>query len=186
MSVVLAEYTQQATVTNWPLRIVLVGVMLAIIGFGVWGMRRGWVNRQRRQADIPAPFDVAPGESAWIVSVPGTYLASARADDWLDRVAVHELGVPSRVTAHVGQLGIWLEREGARSVFIPGSAAVSARVDRGIAGEVRDKGSVVIVRWQLGDGLLDTGVRPATAEDQRQLTAALDGIGVEVQMEASA
>lgn len=183
---ILAEYTEQATVDNWPARILWVLIVLAIIGLGIWGMRRGWVNRQRRQADIPAPIDHAPADAIWIADVAGTYLGSARADDWLDRIAVHDLGVPSRVQVSVGDCGIWLDRTGARSVYIPRDVAVSARVDRGAAGEVRDKGSVVIVRWRLGDALIESGVRPGTAEDQRRLCAALDRIGVHVQMEASA
>jgi hypothetical protein len=167
------DYTEQAQVTNWPARIGLVVVMLLIIGFALWGMRRGWVNRQRRQADIPAPADHPPTDAILGDPVPGLYAGSGVHGDWMDRIAVFDLGVRSRGTLAWGSTGIWIEREGARSVWIPGEAVQGIRSDRGVAGTIRSKDGMAVVTWQLGDRVLDTGFRADAGADH---AAVLDGL----------
>lgn len=162
-----AVITQQAEVTNWPLRLLLVGVMVAVVVAVVLAMRRGWVNRASRQSDIPAP-PAAPESltSCDLGPVTGLYLASTTAGDWLDRIVVHDLGVRSRAEIEVGPEGVLIRREGARSFLIPRDSVVEARADRGIAGRVYEHGGVLIVTWRLGGRLVDTGFRADTAEEQ--------------------
>lgn len=170
MNLPVREYTEQATVGNWPVRILLIALIVALIALAVWGMRVGWRNRQRRQADIPAPL--AAGESGydvWQAQAPGVFIGTSRAGDWLDRIAVHDLGVRSRATCHVGEGGVWFEREGARGVFIPRVQIVGVRIDRGVAATVRSVDSVIVVTWNLGNTTIESGFRPDAASDQRTL-----------------
>jgi hypothetical protein len=169
---VRTEFIEQASVTNVPLRILLVLVMLAIIGLVLWGMRRGWKGRQSRQSDIPAPAVSGPDDADYPVRVSGQFVGSARSGDWLDRIAVHDLGVRSRCWACVGQSGVWFDRVGAQSVFIPAQSMRNVRIDRGIAGIVREREAFVVVTWQLGGTQIDTGFRADDREDQVEL---LDG-----------
>lgn len=185
MTIRLADYSEQADVTNWPGRIVAVIVTVAVIALALWGMRRGWVNRQRRQADIPAPQQ-APGDLAFGCAEPGLFVGTSRHGDWLDRIAVHDLGVRSAATCHVGSDGVWLEREGAADVVIPVSLLVDVRVDRGVAGTVRSKDSVLVFCWTLGDTRVDTGFRPSTASAQQSLIDALTQAGITIRTETSA
>ena len=173
-SLVVAEgFTEQAQVTNWPLRIALVGVMALLIAMALWGMRRGWVARTRRQMDVPAPQPLAgPAPTG----VAGLYLGTATAGDWLDRVAVHGLGTRSRVIVSWSNEGIAVDREGAPSFLIPASDIRDIRIDRGVAGTVRARDSVVVITWRLGDRILDTGVRADDGEGHRTL---LDGLMAE-------
>ena len=166
------DYTQQAQVTNWPARIVLVVVVLALIALALWGMRRGWRNRQARQAWIPAPLD-EPGDAVLSDPVEGLYIGSALAGDWMDRVAVHDLGVRSRATMQWGPQGIYLDRVGAMSVFIPANDIQAVRLDRGVAGTVKAKDSVIVVTWRLGDAAIDTGFRADHGDGH---AAVLDGL----------
>lgn len=166
------EFIEQAPVTNIPLRILLVLLMLAIIGLVFWGMRRGWKGRQSRQIDIPAPAESGPVDANYPVRASGQFIGSARGGDWLDRIAVHDLGVRSRGWANVGEAGVWFDRIGARSVFIPARTMRDVRIDRGIAGIVRERDAFVVVTWQLGDTQIDTGFRVDEQEDQ---VALLDG-----------
>lgn len=184
MNLPLAEYTEQATVSNWPARIGLVIVMLGLISLALWGMRRGWVNRQRRQADIPEPMEAGTsGFDVWTVEEPGVFIGTSRAGDWLDRIAVHDLGVRSRAVCHVGECGIWFEREGARSVFIPRIHITALRVGRGIAGTVRSADSVMVVTWSLGDALIESGFRADGAEGQRTLLDGCVSLGIPIDIE---
>lgn len=185
MSSPLADYTEQADVTNWPGRVIAVVITVAFIGFALWGMRRGWLNRQRRQADIAMPLR-EPGGMSFASEESGLFIGTSRHGDWLDRIAVHELGVRSQAQCHVGSDGVWLERQGAADVVIPVNDIVDVRVDRGVAGTVRSKDSVLVFSWNLGDVRVDTGFRPSTADAQQRLLTALTQAGLPIRTESSA
>ena len=168
--VVAEEFTEQATVSDWPARLALVALVAGLIAFALWGMRRGWQGRVARQSSMaePSAFD-APASSG----VPGLYLGTSISGDWLDRVAVHELGVRSRASFHLVDGGVGIRRDGTRSFLIPALAVRGVRTDRGVAGTVRGKDSVIVVTWMLADDVLDTGIR---ADDGADHAALLDGL----------
>jgi hypothetical protein len=164
-AVVAADYAEQAEVTNWPARIALVAAMLGLIALALWGMRRGWVNRRRRQAGIPAPASEPPAGARLGEPVEGLFAGTGTSGDWMDRIVVHDLGVRSRAAVSWGLAGVWFERQGARDLFIPANAIRAVRADRGVAGTVRSRDSMVVLTWRLGDRDLDTGFRAdVTAE----------------------
>ena len=171
--VVGEEFTEQAAVSDWPARLALVALLAGLIALALWGMRRGWQGRVARHGSMaePAAFD-APASSG----VPGLYLGTSSSGDWLDRVAVHELGVRSRASFHLVDGGVGIRRDGARSFLIPASAVRGVRTDRGVAGTVRGKDSVIVVTWMLADDVLDTGIR---ADDGADHAALLDGLMAE-------
>ncbi len=168
--VVAEEFTEQATVSDWPARLALVALVAGLIALALWGMRRGWQGRVARHSSMaePSAFD-APASSG----VPGLYLGTSISGDWLDRVAVHELGVRSRASFHLVDGGVGIRREGTRSFLIPALSVRGVRTDRGVAGTVRGKDSVIVVTWMLADDVLDTGIR---ADDGADHAALLDGL----------
>lgn len=164
------EYTEQAAVTDWPLRIALVALFLGLIAWALYAMRRGWKARLARQAAVPAPIASPP--SGWTAQeVHGLYVGTSRAGDWLDRIAVYGLGVRSRATLHWSfhqdTLSVWCEREGAPSFFIPDVESVA--LGRGMAGTVRSSESVWILTWSLGDEKVETGFRADSTHDHERL-----------------
>ncbi len=166
-----------APVTQWPLRILLVLAMFAVIALVLWGMRRGWVRRARRQADIPAPpLPAASTQDVAGTEVTGVFLGTTAHGDWLDRVVVHDLGVRSRVRAQVQREGLALWREGARDVLIPAASVRGADMARGIAGKAYERDGVLVVTWELGGRLMDTGLRADSAEEQAELLDAIRGL----------
>jgi hypothetical protein len=170
----VAGYTAPQHVTRWGVRIALTGLTLFIIVLALLGMRRGWKNKAKRQAAIPAPAPIPASDAVALVdSVEGSYLASTSADQWLDRIVVHSLGVPSKALVTVRSDGIACEREGEPDFFIATSDIAAIRLDRGIAGEVYEAGSVLIVTWQLGDVLLDSGFRAQQTDSQIALATAI-------------
>jgi hypothetical protein len=168
-----SDYVEQAEVTNWPARIALVLVVLLLIALALWGMRRGWRNRAARQADIPEPSDAAPADAVLSAPVEGLFAGTGTHGDWMDRIVVFDLGVRSRASISWGPEGIWLERVGARSLFIPADRVVGVRTDRGVAGTVRGRDSMVVVTWRLGDRVVDTGFRADASSDHATV---LDGL----------
>ena len=172
--VAASELTEQADVTNWPARLALVLVVLAVIGLAVWGMWRGWQHRAGRQGDLPAPPPPVLLEDPWVGPVEGVYLASTTAGNWLDRVVVHGLGVRSRADLSVGAEGVLMAREGADDVFVPADRVRAVRLDRGIAGAVYEQGGVLVLTWVLGDGtLLDTGFRAVRTQEHVRVVEAV-------------
>ena len=167
-------YTTPQHVTHWGARIALTVAVLAVIALAVWGMRRGWQNKAKRQADLPVPASAPTAESPTLCDpISGTFLATTISGDWLNRIVVHSLGVPSKVVATVHQDGLLLEREGEPNIFIERAELSAVRLDRGLAGEVYEAGSVVIVTWTIGEASLDTGIRPAHTSDTITLATAL-------------
>jgi hypothetical protein len=180
-----------AQVTAWPQRLLLTAATVAVIVVVVALLAKGWRRRARTQHDVPPPRteplaaveapQVSPGSSATdaatvLAPCPGRYLASTRAGDWLDRLVVHGLGVPSRAELIVSRSGVWWQREGARDVFVPASDVVSARLDRGIAGAVYEDGGVVVVTWRLGGVVVDTGFRAQQFDRHEEIVDAVQGL----------
>jgi hypothetical protein len=168
IGVLLAAEPTSAPVTQWPLRILLVLIVVGVIALVLLGMRRGWLRRARSQEDLPAPpmpDRVPEGAEA----IPGVFLGSTSHGDWLDRIVVHDLGVRSRVSAQVLPEGVALWREGARDLLIPTASLRGAAMARGIAGKAYERDGVLVITWDLGGRLIDTGLRADVAEDQRTL-----------------
>ena len=151
---------EPAQVTHWPARLALTATVVVVVLLAVWGMRRGWLARLARQSDVaPLPPVPATGPAAVLGPLPGRYFSTTAAADWLDRIAVHGLGVRSAVEVSVRPDGVLLDRAGAPDVFIPAADLTEVRLDRAIAGAAYEAGGLVVFRWQLGDRLLDTGIR---------------------------
>jgi len=173
-----ARAAASAPVTQWPLRLVLVGVMVALIGLVLLAMRRGWRARGARQGDIPAPASEGL-DGITFGPVPGVFVGSSTAGDWLDRIVVHDLGVRSRADLLAGPAGVLLSREGARDVFVPRSALRSVRSDRGVAGKAYERDGVLVLTWDLGGRLVDTGFRADAVADQADALVALGSLADE-------
>ncbi len=165
--------TAPAQVTHWPLRLALTAFVVVVVGIAVWAMRRGWLARVGRQGDVaelpPVPAD---GAAALLGPLSGRYFSTTSADDWLDRMAVHGLGVRSSVELSVRADGVLLERAGAPDVFVPANDMVEARLDRAIAGGAYEAGGLVVLRWRLGARLVDTGIRLADPDRHPEVVAA--------------
>jgi hypothetical protein len=152
----------------------VVGTAL-VIGAGWFGMYRGWRNRQSRQADLAplpsVPVDLKGAKTLKGARTEGVYVATTTAGDWMDRIAVHELGVRSNADLAVSEAGLVFHRQGAADVFIPADHLTGVRTDRGIAGKVTAEASgLVVVTWSHDGRDLDTGFRPRRKADSATLT----------------
>ncbi len=151
------------------LTLVLVVVALALIGIG-------WRNRLRRQADVE-PLPAVPAElGAPLAGADGQYVASTTAGDWLDRIAVHRLGLRTNAGLSVHPEGVLFDRSGAGPVFIPAGRLTGVRQESGMAGKFVEKDGLLVVSWMLGSRELDTGFRTRRAEDKAALLTALENL----------
>ena len=179
----LVRFAESAPVTQWPMRLLLAAVVLAVIAVVLVGMRRGWRNRASRQGDVSAlPVPPVALEPLTLDPVHGVYLGSTAAGDWLDRIVVHGLGVRSRAALEAGPQGVLMRRSGAPDVFIPSECLREARSDRGIAGKAYERDGVLVVTWDLDGRLIDTGFRADEAAQQAAAEAAVRALAGEGRM----
>lgn len=164
------------SVTAWPERLALTVIVLLVVALAVLGMWWGWRARARRQSDLAAPPEFT-GEVGTLLAVSeGRYLGTCRAGDWLDRIVAHGLGAPSAAALNVIPAGMVITREGAPDVFIPVEAVDSVRSDRALAGQVLERDGVIVIRWHLGDSLLDTGFHGDRAAEHAAALAACEAL----------
>lgn len=156
-----------------------VALTLAIIVVIVALMALGWRNRLRRQSDVPAPPDAPADLGPVLYEAEGQYVATTTAGDWLDRIAVHGLGLRGNAVASVHPDGVLLTRTGARTVFIPRLDLISVQLVGGMTGKFVEKEGLVVVTWRLGPeraaqvDRVDTGFRTRHAAHKAQLVAAV-------------
>jgi hypothetical protein len=149
--------------------LVLVGVALTLIAVG-------WRNRLRRQSDVEPLPEVPAGLGAPLAAADGQYVASTTAGDWLDRIAVHNLGIRTNAKLSVHPEGVLFERAGAGPVFIPAGRLTGVRQESGMAGKFVEKDGLLVLSWMLGSHELDTGYRTRRAEDKAVLLTTLQDL----------
>jgi hypothetical protein len=138
-----------------------VALLVTVLALAFWGMRHGWRRRAARHGlpglvPAPAVADLPPAK----LQAGGRYLGTTVSGDWLDRVVAHGLGARSTVRISLSSEGLDVVRLPG-SFRIPAEALRGARHDQGIAGKVVPPHGVLVVTWQHGDLLLDTGFRLA-------------------------
>jgi len=149
--------------------LVLIGAALALIWFG-------WRNRLRRQADVETLPAVPAELGGPLASADGQYVASTTAGDWLDRIAVQQLGIRTNAALSVHPEGVLFDRSGAGPVFIPAARLTGVRQESGMAGKFVEKDGLLVLSWMLGSRELDTGFRTRRAEDKDLLLATLQDL----------
>jgi hypothetical protein len=139
----------------WLSVLILFGLLL-LAYVGMW---RGWRNRARRHdlpplVQVPAVADLPEPT----LQAAARYFGTTVSGDWLDRVVAHGLGARSTCRLHLSGDGLDVVRP-AGSFRIPAEAIRGARHDQGIAGKVVPPHGLLVVTWQHGDLVLDTGFR---------------------------
>ncbi len=134
-------------------------ILFAVLVLAYLAMWRGWRNRGRRH-DLPAlvPVPAVSQLPDATLQAGARYFGTTVHDDWLDRVVARGLGARSSCRLNLSAEGLDVVRL-AGSFRIPAAALRGARHDQGIAGKVVPPHGVLVVTWQHGDLLLDTGFR---------------------------
>ncbi|NYE94340.1 hypothetical protein FHU41_000561 [Psychromicrobium silvestre] len=135
----------------------------------------GWRNRQRRQADTQ-PLPEVPELTEPLADVEGQYVATTSEGDWLDRIAVHSLGLRTRSRLSVHPEGILFSRSGAPDLFIAKEQYDDVRLESGMAGKFVEKDGLLVLSWRLGEQALDTGFRTQKAAERTPLFELLRSI----------
>lgn len=142
------------------IRLLLVVLCLLLLGAVLGAMRAGWRHRAARQtalARLPdVPDDLGP---PILAPASGLYVGTTSTESWQDRVVAGGLGRRAAATASLSAGGLVIDRVGEPRLFLPAASLRAARLAPGLAGHVVGAGGLLVVRWQLGDVLVDTGFR---------------------------
>ena len=146
-------------------------------------MLKGWRSRQRRQSDLPPPPQPpATRAEPLLPPVPGLFVGTAFADDWLDRVAVHELAHRATAWLAVTTDGVHVARDGLPELYLPYSHIRSVTTGDALAGKVIGRDGLVLLDWRLGGRLLTSGFRADDSADHRRV---IDAVHPHLTMEVS-
>lgn len=184
--ILLAAQKESAEVTDWAARIgwvVGLGLFVALV---YWLMREGWKWRGTLQSDLPelptrpSPATTLDGDGkpppagmpsdpgAARLTMSGRYHGSTTAGQWLDRIVAHGLGTRSRVELTLTDAGLDVVRPGASDFFVPAGALREAVLGKGIAGKVLAEGGLLLVTWEHGGRLIDSGFRSDHAAEHTE------------------
>ncbi|WGH86817.1 hypothetical protein QDX23_03280 [Auritidibacter ignavus] len=151
--------------------LVIILLTLGLIGLVVLGLWFGWRARRRRQVNIPAPLPVPDRLLATepLAQAQGMYVSTVRGEDWLDRVAVHGLGIRTRAQCEVHPLGVVLLLEGSPNFVIPFRDITQISTSSGMVGKFVEKDGLITIGWNLGQIPVTTGFRTRNSADQHTL-----------------
>jgi hypothetical protein len=177
-----AAEKKSAEVTDWAARLGWVAGLLLFVLLVWWLMRRGWQRRGSLQSALP-PLEQAPGRAAGadgpgepLLTLTGRYHGSTTAGQWLDRIVAHGLGTRSLAELTLTPAGLDVVRPGAAGFFVPAGALRGARLDKGIAGKVLAEGGLLIITWEHGGTLIDSGFRSDRAAGHAEWVTALNNL----------
>ena len=150
-------------------RVLPVLLLVALFALALAGMAWGWRRRGRSQQHVPPPTSAALdelGEGIAHGPVDAVYVDTVLAEQPLERIVAHGLGHRANARVSLGDGGTFrIEREGAAHLTIPGPDVSEITSGPGMAGKFIGGDGLLIIRWRLGDQLLDTGLRLARRAD---------------------
>lgn len=152
-------------------QLVLIGAA-AMVGLYLL-MLRGWRNRQQRQAFLPAPPTASARAATVVGAVPGLFVGTTFAGDWLNRVAAHSLSDRAAGTLTLTTEGVHLDREGATEIYLPYDVVDDAAPGDALAGKVMGPGGLLVLTWRLGDSVLTSAFRADDHGQHRRLADAI-------------
>jgi hypothetical protein len=148
--------------------LVMAAVMAGLAFLMIRAMLRGWLRRAQQQAEqigrLPSLPEIVGAPI--IPPTPGLYVGSTLVPNWLDRIAVGDLGYQSKAVLSRHPEGIMVKRSGADPIWIPEESITAIRLEQGIAGKVVARDGILAIRWRLPSGTeIDTGFR---GDDRRK------------------
>ncbi|KJL37978.1 hypothetical protein JOD63_001355 [Microbacterium terrae] len=153
-----------------------VALMIALAVALLASLLLAWWVRTRRDAGLAAPVGEAPAGATEIASFETLYVATTRAGEPLERLAIRGLGFRSRADVTVLSTGVAIDLTGQPRLYLAADriadvAQATVTIDR-----VVESDGLTRLSWRLDDGtVVDSYLRPQDAS-ARALADAIGGI----------
>ena len=145
-----------------------------VVGLIYWLMRQGWQWRKTMQSGLLELPAVPRHTTEAVLELEGKYLGTTTAGNWLDRIVAHHLGDRSLAELTLTGEGLAVVRPASADFFVPVAALRGARTDQRIAGKVVPEGGLLVVTWEHGGTLLDSGFRADHPVEHEQWVTAVE------------
>ena len=141
--------------------LIFAAVLVVVIAVVIQLMMRGWRRRAEGQEELTGTLpDMPDAVGAATTTLRGVYVGCTLAPAWNERITAGDLGYRSKAVLTRYPEGILLERVRAKPIWIPQEAITAVRTERGMAGKVAARNSILAIRWRLPSGVeIDTGFR---------------------------
>ncbi|GIG29111.1 hypothetical protein [Cellulomonas marina] len=155
-------------------------LLLALLALRM--MRAGWKARAARTAALGIDPVAPPADlgAVRVPPVPAVYVSTTRAEEWLERVVAHGLGVRSPAEVSVHDAGVLVERRGAPDLFLPRGRLTAVGAGPAIAGKAVGGDGLLLLDWRGDDTgvapLLRSGLRLRRRADQSTVVAAVEAL----------
>lgn len=164
--------SEQAAVTQWPLRILLVLLTLLVIALALLMLRRGWVRRGKRQhLELPEAPDAARA-LATQPAVAGKYVGTITAGHSLDRIVA--AGTVAAAEVRVGAAGVRIDRAGTRPLVISAEQLTDVTTTPGMLQRYYGRHGLLLVSWLWDGREVSSGLWFPAADDQAAVRRRLD------------
>jgi hypothetical protein len=172
------QLSEQAQVTDWPVRMLLVAATAAVIALALLALRRGWRNRAKRQdlslPPVPAELLTGTDESP---ATEGSYIGTIEQGRLLERVVAG--GARSRADVVVAPAGVLIAKHGDPPLFITRGAITGLSTSPGMLQRYFGRHGLLMIDWVWADKPVTTGVWFNDATDQAVVRATIERVHLE-------
>jgi len=146
--------------------LIMLALMVLALGLAWWGWRRR-LNRYRPLADALIWWEPS-ADAHWVT--PALYVATTEADKPMERVAVGPLAYRSKVTVGVFDRGLSVSFPHGKSLLLPATGELRAGLATWTIDRVVEPDGLVMVRWRLGEKLVDSYFRVVDGDATAMIT----------------
>jgi hypothetical protein len=134
---------------------IMLAVMVLALGLAFWG----WQRRQRRYRGLAGELSRDIPTSDAVFSVPALYIATTEHDNPLERVAAGALSYRAKAALALHPEGLSVRIPGEEPILFPASDIRDAGLATWTIDRVVEPEGMVMIRWQLGDKIVDSYFR---------------------------
>ena len=175
VTVPLADYTEQASVGDWPMRIALTLLVLGCVALLWLAIRRGWLNRMRRQTSFAKPEQVSrEGLQGAHFTCRAKYIGTVVSIDLWDRVAAGGLAAQAEIS--VADKAVRVTRQGVADLPITHESIRAVGTGTGMLQKAFRRPGLLMITWEWSAQDVTSGFWIADPQTQATAIAELTAV----------
>ncbi len=148
-------------------------IVLGLLALLLTGMWLAWRARVKRDSGVSAGAPLPAGGIHPLITTAVLYVATTKADQPLERLAIRGLAFRARAELTVAEEGVVLSVPGQDPIFLPADSIRSSRPATWTIDRVVESDGLVAISWRSGETDADSYVRVI---DPTKHTTVLDAL----------